>query len=156
SSLPRRSDDAFALLCLDLDSFKPINDNFGHLKGDIVLKELADLFASIMRERDVVARYGGDEFVVVLDGTSKVDAERMAARLKREGEAYDPGLHHAKLGHIHLGVSIGIACFPQDGQDCASLISTADAQMYRDKSERKLGQLAGNGKSSPEYLPKAA
>ncbi len=159
SMLPRRSDDAFALLCLDLDSFKPINDNFGHQKGDEVLKELAGLFSSIMRERDVLARYGGDEFVVVLEGATRADAEMMAARLKKEVETYDPKLHYAKLGHIHLGLSIGIACFPHDGQDCATLISTADAQMYRDKSVRKLGQLAGNGRSTiPEeqVLPKAA
>ena len=56
-------------------------------------------------------------------------------------EDYDPGLIHEKLGALRLGVSIGCACFPRDGQDCASLLSAADSQMYHDKMEHKLGRL---------------
>jgi diguanylate cyclase (GGDEF)-like protein/putative nucleotidyltransferase with HDIG domain len=137
----RRREDRFALLCLDLDSFKPINDNFGHLKGDQVLVELGQLFTSLIRDVDVVARYGGDEFLIVLDGASPRAAERMAGRVQQAVEQYDPGLTHPKLGSLRLGVSIGYACFPADGRECGALLSVADARMYADKNERKLGNL---------------
>jgi diguanylate cyclase (GGDEF)-like protein len=136
-----RAADRFALLCLDLDSFKPINDNFGHQKGDEVLCDLAALFRAAVREDDVVARYGGDEFLIVLSGATQEEAQAMAQRLHETVENYDPGLNHPKLGALHLGVSVGFACYPADGQDCATLLSAADAQMYHDKTERKLGRL---------------
>jgi diguanylate cyclase (GGDEF)-like protein/putative nucleotidyltransferase with HDIG domain len=133
----------FALLCLDLDSFKPINDNFGHQKGDEVLRSLSQLFRSMVRDHDLVARYGGDEFLVVLQGVDGDDARDMASRLLAAVEKFDPGLDHPKLGSLHLGVSIGVACCPEDGQDWATLLSTADSRMHAIKTERKLGQLAG-------------
>jgi GGDEF domain-containing protein len=66
----------------------------------------------------------------------------MADRLQAAVEAYDPGLMHPRLGSLHLGVSVGYAYFPVDGQDCASLLSAADSRMFSDKTERKLGRLA--------------
>ena len=134
----------FALLCLDLDSFKPINDNFGHQKGDQVLRDLSALFLENVREGDIAARYGGDEFLIVLHGAGAEEAETMSERIRLVVEAYDPGLVHERLGvALRLGVSIGYGCFPQDGQDCAALISAADTQMYREKTDRKLGKLIG-------------
>ncbi len=138
--------DAFALLCLDLDSFKPINDNFGHQKGDQVLNALAGVFRATVRDGDVVARYGGDEFLIVLNGANKDMARDTCERLRVAVENYDPDLVHPKLGALRLGVSVGYACFPQDGDDCATLLSAADTQMYREKTERKLGNLAGKDK----------
>ena len=131
----------FSLLCLDLDSFKPINDNFGHHRGSQVLQDLARIFRANVRETDVVARYGGDEFLIVLDGAGPEESAAMAVRIQQAVEDYDPGLIHEKLGALHLGVSIGYACFPRDGHDCASLLSAADSQMYHDKMEHKLGRL---------------
>ena len=146
----------FALLCLDLDSFKPINDNFGHQKGDKVLRDLSALFQENIREGDIAARYGGDEFLIVLHGAGMEEAKMMAHRLCQLVEAYDPGLVHERLGvALHLGVSIGYGCFPQDGQDCASLISAADAQMYHEKTDRKLGKLIssqGSDAAEPDTI----
>ncbi len=138
----------FALLCLDLDSFKPINDNFGHQKGDKVLRDLSALFQASVRDADIVARYGGDEFLIVLQNAGREEAEAMAQQIEQAVIGYDSGLFHERLGTLRLGVSIGCGCFPCDGQDCAALLSVADLAMYRSKTERKLGSLA-----SRNYLP---
>jgi putative nucleotidyltransferase with HDIG domain len=118
-----RREDSFALLCLDLDSFKPINDNFGHQKGDQVLQDLSQLFRQVVRDSDIVARYGGDEFLIVQQGAGPSEAEDLAERIQQAVENYDPG-------------------YPLHAEDCASLLSAADAHMYRHKAERKLGRLA--------------
>ncbi len=144
---------SFALLCLDLDSFKPINDNFGHQKGDQVLSALANIFRSVVRPADIVARYGGDEFLIVLEGADASIAIEMCQSLQEAVESYDPDLVHPKLGALHLGVSVGYACFPQDGDDCASLLSAADTEMYHRKTERKLGGLAGKERTITSPLP---
>ena len=143
-----REDAPFALLCLDLDSFKPINDNFGHQKGDQVLRDLSALFSAALRPGDIAARYGGDEFLIYVQGGGAEEAEVLAERLQVAVEGYEPGLIHPRLGALHLGVSIGYGCFPSDGTDFASLIADADAHMYREKTERKLGSLAGEGRPS--------
>ena len=137
-----RDGQPFALLCLDLDSFKPINDNFGHQKGDQVLRDLSALFLGSVREGDIVARYGGDEFLVYVHGGGPDAAASLAARIQGAVESYEPGLLHPRLGALHLGVSIGWGCFPADGSDFTALIAAADSAMYREKTERKLGKLA--------------
>jgi diguanylate cyclase (GGDEF)-like protein/putative nucleotidyltransferase with HDIG domain len=131
----------FTVLCLDLDSFKPVNDNFGHLKGDQVLKDLSGIFRSMVRERDIVARYGGDEFLILIEDSDPNSGAELAVRLESAVTSYETMLVHDQLGPIRLGVSIGVASFPRDGYDCASLISAADSEMYRNKSDRKLRHL---------------
>ncbi len=133
----------FALLCLDLDSFKPINDNFGHQRGDQVLRDLSALFLAHIKDGDLVARYGGDEFLIFLHGSGPDRAGALAQSLQKAVEKYDPGLIHPRLGALHLGVSIGYGCFPIDGNDFTALVAAADSSMYREKTERKLGALAG-------------
>jgi diguanylate cyclase (GGDEF)-like protein len=135
------AEESFAVLCIDLDSFKPINDNFGHQKGDEVLRELARIFQETVRRQDIVARYGGDEFLIVLEEANREVAFQIMERLEAAVAAYDPQLYHHRYGPIRIGASIGIACFPVDGQDCATLVSVADADMYRNKNERKLRRL---------------
>ena len=136
------SAEPLALLCLDLDSFKPINDNFGHQKGDQVLCDLAEIFCGAVRDSDIVARYGGDEFLVVLRGAGADEAQAMSQRLLEAVSAYDPGLTHETLGPLRVGVSIGWGCAPADGRDCTALLAAADARMYREKTQRKLGARA--------------
>jgi diguanylate cyclase (GGDEF)-like protein len=138
----------FAVLCMDLDSFKPINDNFGHEKGDEVLKEITKVFASELDSEDLLGRYGGDEFLIVLGDIDQDGAVATAKRLVAAVDRFDPGLYHTMLGHLKLGISIGYACYPEDGVDCATLVAAADAQMYRVKMERKLRLLASGSKGA--------
>ena len=135
-------EEPFAVLCLDIDNFKPVNDNFGHLRGDQVLRELALILRECIGSQDVLARYGGDEFLVILEKAGLEEAEAAAQRVRNAILNYDPGLLHVRLGALRLGVSVGYACFPADGQDCTTLISTADLRMYQDKTDRKLGLMA--------------
>jgi len=149
----------FALLCLDLDDFKPINDNFGHQRGDQVLRDLSALLLASVRDKDIVARYGGDEFLIYVHRGGPVEAQSLAARIRLAVEAYEPGLIHPRLGALHLGVSIGAGCFPADGSDFTSLIAAADSCMCREKTERKLGKMAEPGRIylGAEFdLPRAA
>ncbi len=136
-------ENSFALLCLDLDCFKPINDNFGHQRGDRVLCDVSQLLSSLVGKHDVVSRYGGDEFLILLHGATPAEAANTAWRIQETVTAYDPQLRHPKLGDLRIDVSVGIACFPDSGSDSATLLSVADAAMYANKTERKLKNLAG-------------
>ncbi len=121
----RRSRGTFALLLIDLDRFKPINDVHGHAAGDLVLRETARRLRAATREVDTVARLGGDEFVVLLGGGDRRDeAMLVAARILQAVAA------PLALQGLQLGVSIGIAIFPDDGADADQLLARADAAMY--------------------------
>ena len=144
----------FALLCLDLDSFKPINDIFGHQQGDQVLCDLADILRKSVGVEDVVARYGGDEFVIVLEGASQDRAVAVTNLILKSVQGYRTNLIHPRVKHLRLGVSIGHACFPEEGHDCATLIAVADNAMYANKAERKLERLSEA--SAPVPLRRAA
>jgi diguanylate cyclase (GGDEF)-like protein/PAS domain S-box-containing protein len=118
------------ILFLDLDGFKPVNDKFGHSVGDQVLQGVAQRIVSRVRRMDTVARFGGDEFVVVLSDLAGSDeAESVAAALVvLLGEPFSAG-----GGECAVGVSIGISLYPEDGRSGADLIEKADAAMYAAK-----------------------
>lgn len=130
-ALAHRSGTSSALLFLDLDRFKEVNDLRGHEAGDLVLKEVADRLRGLVRESDTVARLAGDEFTVILAGIRGRDdcalvAEKIVASV---GQPYDIG-----GSEVSIGVSVGIAQFPDDATDSEGLVNAADAAMYAAKA----------------------
>lgn len=131
-ALARRAERPLALIYLDLDGFKPVNDEHGHATGDRVLKAIAHRWRTLLREGEVLARLGGDEFAVVAEGDTAA-IECLAARMIT---ALDTPLLE-ELPHVRVGVSIGMAQFPQHGEDRRRLVAAADTAMYRAKEAGK-------------------
>ncbi len=133
-----------SVLMLDLDDFKLVNDTFGHLFGDRVLTWTAELIRSTLRASDIPARYGGDEFAIILPETNQVEARRAAERiLEAFRDRAFVGEHH---GPVPIGASIGAATFPADGRTGTELIAAADQALYRVKRDGGHdAALAGDG-----------
>jgi diguanylate cyclase (GGDEF)-like protein/putative nucleotidyltransferase with HDIG domain len=124
-----------ALLVMDLDKFKEINDSHGHHVGDRALREVAKVLRNGIRPYDICVRYAGDEFIVVLSGCGQDEAERKRLELQT---AVDAVQFEARPGRrLPLAISVGAAIFPHDGDSYESLLATADSRMYRDKTRRK-------------------
>ena len=126
-----------AVLFVDLDGFKAVNDEHGHLAGDAVLAEAAQRLRSALRSDDLLARHGGDEFVAVLTGLDEADAERVARRVATDliGALRSPiALDH---GSATIGASIGIALAARGDRSGAQLLHDADTAMYRAKAGRR-------------------
>jgi diguanylate cyclase (GGDEF)-like protein len=132
----RRHDKTAAVLFIDLDNFKQVNDGLGHDVGDGLLKVIASRLRACVRGDDFIARIGGDEFCVLLQDIAEPrEAAAVAQKLIHElGKAYRVGEHE-----LSSGASIGIACVPQDGHDVATLLRLADAAMYRAKEAGRNG-----------------
>lgn len=133
-SVAMRRDRLAALMVLDLDGFKEVNDAFGHAYGDAMLRRVSMRMSMALREYDLIARTGGDEFVVLLPEIDDRDAARSVAEklITAAGEDIETG---DRLSH--MGASVGIAVFPTDGQDFDSLLRRADAAMYASKQAGK-------------------
>ena len=126
----RRSQEQAAVLFIDLDHFKVINDSLGHDVGDALLQEVAARLAAIVRSEDTVARQGGDEFIVLLPNlASALVVEAVAQKIL--GALIQPYQIHEK--ELHIGGSIGIALFPSDGEDVDTLLKNSDIAMYHAK-----------------------
>jgi diguanylate cyclase (GGDEF)-like protein len=123
-----------SLLFIDIDGFKRINDSFGHLVGSQALAEMGQVFRRILRETDVVGRYGGDEFVIVLPETPLNGAMVIAERIRKKVEDYE---FIAQNLSIRLTVSLGVANCPKHTLTAEGLIKKADAAMYRAKELSK-------------------
>lgn len=136
-SQARRSNQPLALLFIDLNGFKTVNDTHGHDVGDLLIKGVAERLQSLMRESDTLARMGGDEFVILLplvNGQSGVEA--LIARI--EG-VLEPPFHFGSL-EIESHASVGFALYPEHGKTEEELLRTADLRMYKDKQEKKRGR----------------
>jgi diguanylate cyclase (GGDEF)-like protein len=118
----RRYEDPFSLVLLDLDGFKGINDELGHLAGDDALRLVAIALREALREEDVCCRQGGDEFAVIAPETDLVEARELAGRLRER-------LATLAAGEFRIGASIGIACYPDDGETLEALLRVADDRL---------------------------
>lgn len=128
-SLAQRRNEPLALMFLDLDGFKNVNDSLGHNIGDELLKQFATRLKGLVREQDTISRQGGDEFVLVLPNTDTGGATSIAEKLL--AIASEP--YHIEPHELNLTASIGIAMFPTDGVDFETLSCSADTAMYRTK-----------------------
>lgn len=136
TSRATRHDYPFCLLFIDMDNFKTINDRFGHTVGDTYLKEFAKMIRATVREGDFVARYGGDEFTVLMPETTSHQANETAARILKATAA----MHITSPTNgatINGTISIGISVFPEDGLVAEDLVHLADSMMYKVKGEGK-------------------
>jgi diguanylate cyclase (GGDEF)-like protein/PAS domain S-box-containing protein len=131
-ALTKRYGTPFALLCLDLDRFKAVNDTLGHPAGDALLQAVAARIKAVVRTEDTVARMGGDEFVVIETGSGQPESGRALA--ERLIDAMRPPIH-IDGETVSVGVSIGIALAPQDGTDPDALYKAADLSLYRAKAD---------------------
>ncbi len=122
----KRQQHQFAVLVLDLDGFKQVNDRFGHPAGDEVLRDVATALRGAMRDQDTVARLGGDEFCLLAPETGEHGGQQLAVRVRRAVEGVTSGL-------TGLGASVGMALFPRDGETAERLIGSADAAQVEAK-----------------------
>src|SRR3954463_1210665 len=140
-----------ALLVMDLDNFKSINDSHGHHVGDRALCEVARVLRTAIRPYDICVRYAGDEFIVVLSGCNTDEAESKRTELQH---SIDEVYFEARPGkRVELGISVGAAVFPQDGESYEALLATADSRMYQDKSRRKRAASQEQPESTAPQFP---
>jgi diguanylate cyclase (GGDEF)-like protein len=129
----RRFSTPLALVMLDLDHFKQINDEYGHQQGDEVLALVADVLRDFSRDIDAPARYGGEELAVVLPQTDSEGAEQLAERIREAVERLEVPRVDGGAGTLRLQASFGVASLPENAVDRAGLIAAADAALYRAK-----------------------
>lgn len=130
----KRFNKSVAVIFCDLDNFKPINDTYGHMAGDLALKKCSDYFCSVVRAEDTVSRYGGDEFVIILGDIEK-SCELTAVTDKILNIVNTP--FQVDEEALTLQMSAGISLYPQDGDTTVELVQKADQAMYEAKSEGK-------------------
>ena len=128
----RREEQAFALVLLDLDGFKQVNDQLGHPAGDELLVAIARRLKALLREVDVVARLGGDEFVLILERADLEGARRVADKIL---DVVAKSLDLSTGPRASVTASLGVACYPGDGEDSSSLLAAADRRMYLAKKQ---------------------
>jgi two-component system cell cycle response regulator len=147
-----------ALIMMDLDDFKELNDRLGHLAGDVILRESAKIIQTSTREIDLAVRYGGEEFAIVLPYAGKNNALSVAERIRSsiEAHAFDlAGTHQPE----HMTISIGIATCPEDALSVEALIQKSDVMLYQAKKNGKnqicVHEENRNGMYPPDGVPVA-
>lgn len=146
-----RTRQQFALCYIDLNNFKEINDRYGHKAGDAILIHVARAISSVIRESDMAARMGGDEFVVLLAGVQDMDGTKRTTDDIQQAIARPIFFEGHKLA---VTASVGAAIYPDDGEQIDDLISKADAAMFKDKAAMKKANVANDGSESDSaHLP---
>ncbi len=131
----KRHEHSFGLLVIDCDNFKPINDTYGHSFGDRFLQEFAHLLQKTKRDEDMLARYGGDEFTLIIPESGEGEVYTIARRIQNAVDGFELSAPDGTL--VHVTVSIGIAIYPDHAQNKNDLFNIADHMMYRGKEEGK-------------------
>lgn len=134
----QRTDGEFSVLLIDIDNFKQVNDRWGHSVGDEVLAKTAGIFRSILRKQDWVARWGGEEFLVILPGMPDCDPEALAERLRHEVAHAE---HKHGNGSFHITVSIGVACADRTNT-LDEILKKADDALYKAKRTKNVVRVA--------------
>ena len=148
-SRAQRFDRPVSLIMADLDLLREVNNTYGHLAGDAVLVEVADVFRAELREYDVAARFGGEEFAILLPETPADEARQIAERLREKVAARAVEVE-TSAEPIRVTISIGVASFPQDGTSPNELVHQADLAVYRAKLQGRNRVLAAGG--DPELM----
>lgn len=130
----RRLGKPMSLIFLDLNELKYYNDTFGHAVGDDIIREFASILKANVRETDIAARYGGDEFVVLMPGAPKADAEKAASRIKQSVEQHQ-FVPHLVGGPLPVSVTVGISSYPEEAINESLLVHLADRDMYLSKKK---------------------
>lgn len=145
----QRSGQPMAVIMLDVDHFKQFNDTFGHEAGDLVLKQVAAALLDHARDSDVVSRYGGEEFALMLPGTSLADAAERAEALRKAIKQ----LHLAHRGRTlgTITASFGVSAFPELGASWVEIVNAADRSLYQAKADGRDRVVAGLGKADPDW-----
>ena len=127
---------SLSLLMIDIDDFKRINDSYGHLVGDQVLKQIADLLKKSIRSHDLVARYGGEEFAVILPETMEEEAIKVGERIVTTIRDHQFNLIEGSSAE-RLSVTVGLASFPKDAEEAEQLVENSDQALYKGKNGGK-------------------
>jgi diguanylate cyclase (GGDEF)-like protein len=143
----RRYDNALALIMVDLDHFKRLNDEFGHLLGDEVLRQVTTLFGQNLRKSDIVCRYGGEEFVLLMPQTAVEQATAAAEKLRKAIETWSfPGVAWP------VTISSGVSSFPADGDSRDALVSAADRALYAAKQGGRNRVVVASHEATPSSV----
>ncbi len=127
---------SFSLCFIDLDNFKPVNDNFGHHAGDMLLKHIASILSHEVRDFDTVSRIGGDEFIVLFSHIENQEYLDLAIQRIQKLPQLHPLIYNEEES-IDFGFSLGVSSYPQNAHDAKTLLDYADKEMYKIKKERQ-------------------
>lgn len=131
----RMNRESLSVICMDIDDFKVVNDQYGHSIGDRLLASVAGVMRRELRQMDILTRYAGDEFVAIMPMASSKMAASIADRIRNTVEEQLFSVRNSTM--IGLGVSLGVGCFPEDGETSEELLTAAARRMQRDKHARK-------------------
>ena len=147
----RMNRESLSVICMDIDDFKIINDKYGHSTGDRLLASVAGVIRRELRQMDILTRYAGDEFVAIMPMASSKMASSICDRIRNAVEEHLFSVREGTL--IGLGVSVGVACFPEDGETSEELLTASARRMQNDKHGRKtVLTVAASGRSAIDLI----